>query len=105
MRLGAPLFARFSNPKEWIAAVRAKGYRAAYCPVDFDASPREIADYAGAAAEADIVIAEVGAWCGPISRDQDKRTAALEKCKRSLALAEAIGIYALIVAIILAMVA
>ena len=33
MRLGGPLFQNFFDPDSWIAALRERGYRAAYCPV------------------------------------------------------------------------
>jgi sugar phosphate isomerase/epimerase len=38
-----------------------------------------------------VVIAEVGAWSNPLSPDEDERSAALEKCKGSLQLAEEVG--------------
>lgn len=91
MRLGGRIFAKFSTPDEWVAAVKAAGHSAAYCPLEPGASRTEIRAYAGAAAAADIVIAEVGSWCNPISRDDATRRAALEKCKTRLALADAIG--------------
>ena len=72
-------------------AVQSYGYRAAYCPVSLDASDDEIQAYADAAAEADIVIAEVGAWSNPLGPDPAEREAALTKCKRSLRLADKIG--------------
>ena len=91
MRLSAPIFTAYDTPDEWIASLRAVGYRAAYCPVDTNASAELVKEYAEAAAEADIVIAEVGAWCNPISDDPETRSAALDKCKTSLALADSIG--------------
>ncbi len=33
IRLGGPVFGDFKDPQEWIQAVKAKGYSAAYCPV------------------------------------------------------------------------
>ena len=33
MRLGGPVFGSAGTPDEWIAAVRAAGYGAAYCPL------------------------------------------------------------------------
>lgn len=81
MRLGGPVQG-YDTPEAWIAALRAAGYRAALCPVDADAD---------AARAADIVIAEVGAWCNPLSRDDAERQAALLKCQRQLALADEIG--------------
>jgi sugar phosphate isomerase/epimerase len=91
MRFGGPIFDEYSNPSKWIAAVQRQGYRAVYCPVGLDAAADEIAAYARAAAEADIVIAEVGAWSNPICRDETARQAAIEKNKRALALADEIG--------------
>ena len=91
MRLGGPIFTKPTNPSEWVAAVRAKGYRAAYCPVSDSADDATIRDYAQAARDADIVIAEVGAWSNPLSDDEDTRKAALEKCRRGLHLADRIG--------------
>ena len=91
MRLGGPLFEKYSNPAEWVAALKNKNYRAAFCPVGLDADAETVAAYARAAREADILIAEVGAWSNPLSPDPPTRAAALEKCRQSLALAEAIG--------------
>ena len=91
MRLGAPLTQPATDPAAWVAAVQAKGYRAAYCPVKPDADVATIAAYRAAAQAADIVIAEVGAWSNPLSPDPATRTAALDKCKASLLLAERIG--------------
>ena len=91
MRLGGPVLHPYHDPDAWVAEAQAKGYRAVYCPVGLDAPEDEIRAYARAAQEADLVIAEVGAWSNPISRDAKEREAALDKCKRGLALAEQIG--------------
>lgn len=91
MRLGGPVFENCDSPEEWIAALKSLGYRAAYCPVSPEASADTIRAYARAAAGADIAIAEVGAWCNPLSPDEAIRREALDKCKRSLALADAMG--------------
>jgi sugar phosphate isomerase/epimerase len=91
MRLGAPLPNVFDSPETWIAALRERGYRAAYCPLAPDADDGTVAAYAAAARDADIVIAEVGAWSNPLSPDDATRDAALERCARSLDLAERIG--------------
>lgn len=88
MRLGGPIFTPYSDPKSWVDAVKAVGYRAAYCPIKSDADEATVKAYAAAAAEADIVIAEVGAWSNPLSPDTATRRAALDLCQRSLALAE-----------------
>ena len=91
MRLGGPLFGDSAWPDEWIRGLRDLGYRAAYCPLGDDAAPDVIRAYAAAAREADIVIAEVGAWSNPLSPDPAARKAAVEKCRKGLALAEEIG--------------
>jgi len=74
-----------------VNAVQKAGYRAAYCPLDEKASNEQILAYKKAAKDADIVIAEVGAWSNPLSPDEATRQEAIEKCKRKLELAEKIG--------------
>jgi len=91
IRLGGPVFGDCSSPESWVSAVKAKGYRAAYCPVDASASDDAVRAYEEAARAADIVIAEVGAWSNPLSADSDTASAAIAHCKRQLALADRIG--------------
>jgi len=91
IRLGGPVFKKYSNPDEWIAALKELNYKAAYCPVNPGAGSDEIKAYKNAAQKADIVIAEVGAWSNPIDPDAVKSKAALEKCIKSLQLADEIG--------------
>ncbi|HLJ54181.1 MAG TPA: TIM barrel protein [Chthonomonadaceae bacterium] len=88
MRLGGPVFGPLAGADEWVAALGAAGYRAAYCPVDARADDRTVRQYVEAAARADIVIAEVGAWSNPISPDSAVRAAAMERCREQLALAD-----------------
>jgi len=90
MRLGGPI-SGFSDPKGWISALRPHGYTAAYCPVTAQDDPATIQAYREAADEANVVIAEVGAWSNPLSPDEKERRSALDKCKQQLALADAIG--------------
>jgi sugar phosphate isomerase/epimerase len=91
MRLGGPVFGKDLDPERWVEALKVAGYRAAYCPVANEASPELIEAYVAAAAQADIVIAEVGAWSNPLSADEGERQKAMNLCKRQLALADAIG--------------
>ena len=91
MRLGGPIFEATSDPDSWITAVKKLGYRAAYCPVGVNADEQTIRAYADAAAEADIAIAEVGAWSNPISKDEDEQQKAIANCQARLALADQIG--------------
>lgn len=91
MRLGGPVFEKWAGPDEWAAQVKALGYGACYCPLQSAKDAREVAAYARAAAKADLVIAEVGAWSNPISPDEETRRKALALCKERLALADDIG--------------
>jgi len=91
MRLGAPVPTENLTPEGWAVAIRAKGYRAAYCPVDTSADSHTIAAYERAAEDADVVIAEVGAWSNPISPDDATRRSAMSYCSERLSLADRIG--------------
>jgi sugar phosphate isomerase/epimerase len=91
IKLGGPLFGKTDNPDDWIKALKESGYRAAYCPVDISASQEEIKAYKKAAKKADIIISEVGVWKNPISPDETERNEALDKCVKSLQLADEIG--------------
>ncbi|MEX0884306.1 MAG: TIM barrel protein [Cyclobacteriaceae bacterium] len=91
VRLGGPLYQKYQSPEDWVAALKSKNYRAAYCPVNTDAKTDEIMAYEQAAKKADIVIAEVGAWSNPISLDAKMASESFEKCVKSLALADEIG--------------
>lgn len=91
MRLSGKVFKKCEGPEDWAAEVRRLGYAAADCPLQPDADDATVAAYVKAAAAADVVIAEVGAWSNPISPDEVTRKAALDKCKKSLALAERVG--------------
>ena len=74
-----------------MAAVQALGYRAAYCPVDAKADNVLVRAYADAAQQADIIIAEVGAWSNPISPNDQTRRDAIVLCQKQLDLADRIG--------------
>jgi sugar phosphate isomerase/epimerase len=91
IRLGAPIFTRFDDPDAWAQAHRAKGYRAAYCPVPLNAPDDTVKKFAEAAKKHELVISEVGAWSNPLSQDEATAKAALEKCIMALDLAERIG--------------
>jgi sugar phosphate isomerase/epimerase len=91
MRLGGPVFGKHPTPDTWIQELHTLGYRAAYCPLDPQADNATVASFRAAAAKADIVIAEVGTWSNPLSRDSDTARRATELCSRGLDLAERIG--------------
>ncbi|MFD2671621.1 sugar phosphate isomerase/epimerase family protein [Marinicrinis sediminis] len=91
MRLGAALTLEDFTPKSWVEAHVKDGYRAAVCPIDYRADAALVAEIQRRAADVDLMIAEVGAWSNPISRDEQVRKEALETCKKQLELAERIG--------------
>ncbi|MBN2270785.1 MAG: TIM barrel protein, partial [Sedimentisphaerales bacterium] len=91
VRLGGPVFGKLDDPDAWAQAVRKLGYSAAYCPIGPDATDDLVKAYAKAAQQANIVIAEVGAWSNPISPDEKTRNEALAKCRSHLALADRIA--------------
>lgn len=91
IRLGGPVFEKFSGPDEWVKQLKLLKYKAAYCPLKTGAGAEEIRNYKNAAQKANIVIAEVGAWSNPIDPDPEKSNAALKKCIESLELADEIG--------------
>ena len=91
MRLGGPIFQECKDADSWVEAVRAAGYRAAFCPLEPGADELTIRAYERAAKQAGIVIAEVGAWSNPLSPDAKTRREAVEHCKGSLELADRIG--------------
>ena len=90
MRIGGPVPAG-TDPDEWVSGLRAKGYRAAYCPLGPGSDGDTRARFRDAAREGDVVMAEVGAWSNPISRDPAERKAARRKCCEQLSLAEDVG--------------
>lgn len=67
MRLGGPIFAdtKDKDPQELVALHQRLGYSAAYCPFIADRVRRE--EFTAAFREADIVLAELGAFCINIS--------------------------------------
>jgi sugar phosphate isomerase/epimerase len=91
LRLGGPVFEKYTDPDGWVRALKVLGYSAAYCPVGADAKDDVVKAYARAAEKAGIIIAEVGAWSNPISPDEKTRRTALQKCRTQLALADRIG--------------
>jgi sugar phosphate isomerase/epimerase len=91
IRLGGPVWGEFKDPEDWVKAVKAKGYSAAYCPVQVGTDTDTIKAYEKAARDANIIISEVGAWSNPISKNEKESKEAIKKCKDSLALAEQIG--------------
>ena len=96
MRLGGPLYGEIDSPEEWVAAARKENYSALNAPVGFNPDTVSISDsitaaFAEAAAKANLVIAEVGAWSNPIDPDSTKAAEAIAGCQRNLDLADRLG--------------
>jgi sugar phosphate isomerase/epimerase len=97
MRLGGFFTESFASPREWVDILRGKGYRAAYAP--FRPAPGgsfptadAVRAYKQAADEADILIAEVGAWeRNYLAEDEGLRALAVEESIRLLEMAEVLG--------------
>ena len=60
-------------------------------PVDYTCDRALLEQYTEAAKEYGLMIAEVGAWCNPISPDDKVREAAFTRCVEQLKLADKIG--------------
>ena len=91
MKLGGPLFGDASTPELWVSAAQKAGYGALWCPVDASASDDIVHEYVKAADDAQIVIAEVGAWSNPLSPNSDEATKAIANCQQQLFLADRVG--------------
>ena len=92
MRLGGPVFVESGDPEVLARAHRAEGYRAAYCPSTASLDdPGGIHRTSAAFAAADVVIAEVGAWCNLLSPDPARRKHNIDYVCRQLALADEVG--------------
>lgn len=90
IRFGAPLPPP-QSPEAWVKTVREMGYNAAYVPLTEKASQTERQEYRQAAQEADIVLAEVGAWSNLVSPDREIRENAFRLNVDRLRLAEDMG--------------
>ncbi|MHC4591124.1 MAG: sugar phosphate isomerase/epimerase family protein [Planctomycetota bacterium] len=92
IRLGSTMLLQpWDGPESWAAAVLSSGYSAATWPLRLDADGASVDDYAAAAADAGIVIAEVGAWTNPISPREEMAREATRTAIAALELAERVG--------------
>ncbi|NOZ23154.1 MAG: sugar phosphate isomerase/epimerase [Planctomycetes bacterium] len=93
MRLGAPVFVQTQDPAELAKAHKELGYGAAYCPgpVMQDPSDENIKAFREAFAKENIVIAEVGAWCNPMTPVEAERKKNLQLIIDRLSIADRIG--------------
>jgi sugar phosphate isomerase/epimerase len=91
IRLGGPVPGNFSDPAEWIKAVKALRYSAAYCPLQPGASGELIKSFRTEAKKNNILIAEVGAWCNTLDPNESVRKESVKKNVDALQLADEIG--------------
>ena len=91
VRLGGPVTGKFSDPNDWIRAVKALNYSAAYCPVQVGAPPELIKAYREEAKKSNIIIAEVGVWNNMLDPDEAARKDNLKRNIDCMQLAEEIG--------------
>lgn len=91
MRLGGPVFYTGRDPEMFALAHEQKGYKACLCPdyLTLD-KPEELTAFKDSLARHDIVIAEVGAWCNPLSTDKDMARKNIEYIISRLRLADAL---------------
>jgi len=95
MRLGATVddYLDTPTPDALVRECRAKGYRAGAMPLTVldDGDDTAVRDIAAAFSNADIVLAEMGAWVNPLHRDPKQRQKNIEHITRVLALADEVG--------------
>lgn len=91
VRLGAPVPGKFSDPVEWVKAVKALRYSAAYCPVQPGAQGELIRSFRAEAKKGNILIAEAGVWNNMLNPDEKARREAIGKNIAALQLADEIG--------------
>ena len=93
MRIGAPVFGYRPDAEGYAAKLKEKNYFAAYCPDYLVSSDqeREIEALKRQMESDDIVIAEVGAWCNPLSPDPAEAARAEAYIEDRLRLADALG--------------
>ena len=91
VRLGGPGIEYKGDPEAYAREHVAFGYRAAYMPNIRIENREEIAGIAKALADADLVLAEAGAWKNLIAHDAAQRKANLDFAVHQLALADEMG--------------
>jgi sugar phosphate isomerase/epimerase len=91
MRLGGPVFIGGGDPEEFALAHVKKGYRAAYCPAGLEGGTDRAGQYRRALEKHGIVLAEVGVWNNPLSRDRETASKAFDYAVGRLALADELG--------------
>lgn len=90
MRLGGYVYDYMPNARGYVEKLKEKNYKAAYCP-DYLVSSnqtKEITELREELRKNDIILAEVGAWCNPLSPDASEAKKAKEYVIDRLRLAD-----------------
>jgi sugar phosphate isomerase/epimerase len=91
MRLGVDLKFPFKGPEDWAGTLKARGFDAAVWPFHQPVDRETENAFKTAAADNDIMFAEVGIWCNPLHPDKKQREEKIRKICSGLALADRIG--------------
>lgn len=91
MLLGLNTTISHTSPADWARRNKELGCGAVVLPVDYRAGHAKYMEYADAAKEQELVIAEVGIWKNMLAADADERREAMEYSIGQLAMAEEIG--------------
>jgi sugar phosphate isomerase/epimerase len=91
VRLGGPVPGNFTDPAEWVRAVKTLRYGAAYCPVQPGVPSELIRSFRTEAKKNNIIIAEAGAWSNMLHEDEKIRKENIKKNIDALQLADEIG--------------
>jgi len=87
--ISSPLSHR--TPEEWAARHKALGLEAVVFPVSYLDGEQTVQAYRKAAADAGLLIAEVGVWRNTLAADPDERKHWIQYAIRQLEMAEEIG--------------
>lgn len=91
MRLGVSTSFTTESADKWIKAHKDLGCRSVVFPLSCNDENEKIKEFAAAAKENDILIAEVGVWRNTLSGDPSERKEMMDYAIRQLAMAEEIG--------------
>jgi sugar phosphate isomerase/epimerase len=91
LRVGGPIFLKSDDPVQLASEHKRLSYRAAYCPAVKTGETDRIRAIERAFGEADITLAEVGAWVNMMDADEEKRRQNLSYVIDRMALADAVG--------------
>lgn len=92
MRLGGSVIDPYENAQTFTRIAKDSGYSTVVFPFNPLSSDEEINAYVAELKDANISIAEVGAWrSNPLDQDLGKRREAIQKIQERLALADQVG--------------